>query len=188
MVFSQCIACHCIVAPNIRISLVNCWFGAGHGHEHSSEAMQIQQVFSEAGRMWTGIFAIGFLLQAFLMLVLGRWLQAKLYNPNGLQTELHNIRLSMTSVLVFMLIAICAKLQVTAMFDLLLITSFIFSLAGLSLLHYIASRVMNPKLFLIGVYFMIIFFAKLAFILLALLAVTDALFDLRSKFLKKGVV
>lgn len=138
-----------------------------------------------AGKIVIGIQFTFLMLYNLVILVLARFLQAKLYNPQGLQPELHNIRLSAVSVFLFLAAVLGSFSGVEAAFDSLVLTLLPFIVAGLSLIHYVALLTKVNSFWFIGFYGLFILFLPYCAILLAILALLDSGFNFRERIKAK---
>jgi hypothetical protein len=114
---------------------------------------------------------------------MARWLQALLYNPGGLKTELYHIRLNWIAELALALIIIGILLKIQIFWDFLPLILSIFFLAGLSLVHCIAAkkypgRTLTP---LIIFYLILILGFKYIAGLVIIASLIDCWFDMRTR-------
>lgn len=136
-------------------------------------------------RVATGVLVAWFIVSAVIDLILARWWQAILFNPNGLSRELLFIRLSSITVTLAALCALASMAGIGWAVDMLPVFVAVLSIAGLSFLHYMARLLPRGRLFVLGIFYGVLMLLTpyvIAFVMC--LALADAVFDLRAKLLK----
>ena len=119
-------------------------------------------------------------LLAVIGTMLGRSMQAKLYNPGGFQAEFHCLRLRPLVAVGLLLLALFgAQLGPLAMAS--PIATMPLLLAGLALVHGVVALKGMGVAWLVAFYLMLVVFAQFVFPLLLLLALIDSLFDFRGR-------
>lgn len=129
----------------------------------------------------TGIQALILLFGNLFNIAVARWLQALLYNPQGLHKELYNIRMGNIAIIALIIIALFSMFGNKIALDCLILALAPFMCAGLSLVHCIAAASKSPWLWLIGFYFMLV----ALFIYFAALLVMMGLIDTWQDFRKR---
>jgi hypothetical protein len=157
-------------------------------------AMMQQQLALQAGdsdvRYWAellGKIITGFqitllFLYDLIILVLARYVQARLYNPTGLRQELYNIRLSIIPIAIFALAVIGALSGNEVALDCLFLTAMPFIVAGISLTHNMAAVAKISGYWFIGFYGLLILFFPYFALALAVFALADSGFNFRQRF------
>jgi hypothetical protein len=125
--------------------------GADHPQGEALEALARM-----LAQVMTGMVASGVMLTAVLSLLLGRWWQARLYNPGGFGQEFRSLRLGRS--IAGLALAVLAAALLThgeparIALELLLVLSGLFFLAGLALAHWLAARSTRGNGWLIALY------------------------------------
>ena len=115
------------------------------------------------------------------MLFLARWCQAALYNPGGFRKEFHQIRLSQTAGIIFLL-----ALIISYVFDDLLgrwlpVLTLPLVIAALSLVHFLIAVKQLSTRWLVAFYLTLLLFGQLLFPLLIFLGLLDSALNLRTR-------
>jgi len=119
------------------------------------------------------VFSIGSLL-------LARYWQAKLYNPGGFSQEFHQLRLPYwyTVAAILVLLVGISSVQFVAWVPLVLVPFFI---SGISVVHCIVKKKKMSSQWLFMFYVSLVFFLPYMYALLILVALLDALVDIRKR-------
>lgn len=136
----------------------------------------------------TGFSVASLLVNALLQLVIARWWQAAMFNPGGLQTELHQIRLSYVSALIFILAIISWNSGNPVGTDVLPVITVVFGAAGLSLLHALVAANKAGWFWLTLVYLGVMFLFPLGIASVAMAALVDTVFDFRKRLRRNKVL
>lgn len=142
---------------------------------------QMQSLFLQMARIWTGVQAAIFLLINISTLGVARWLQDLLYNPGGFSQEVYQIRLGWLANVLLALVLAGVVLGNNLAWDLLPLPLMIFFLAGLSFLHAIFARSNKMWLWIIVFYLLLIVFYVYIFALVVIIGIVDSWFDIRAK-------
>ncbi|SDU19151.1 hypothetical protein [Halopseudomonas salegens] len=119
-------------------------------------------------------------LLAVVSVMIGRSLQARLYNPGGFRTEFHRLRLTPLVAGGLLLLSLFgAQLGQLAMVA--PIATLPLFLAGLALVHGVAGIKGMGVAWLVMFYLLLVLFAQFVFPLILLLALIDSLFDFRGR-------
>lgn len=137
----------------------------------------------------TGFIVISLLFNVLLQLVLARWWQAVVFNPGGLQKELHSIHLSHVVGFVFLIgIALSWLINNETVTDMAPLLYSIFCAAGLSLAHFYFNRKKkNVWVWLIILYLLLIWLFPLSIVLMAIIGFIDVWVDFRKKWVRPAV-
>ncbi len=145
-------------------------------------------------QFWAGLlskviigFQITFLFVYNLIIVLlARFVQAKLYHPAGLRPELYNIRVGIVAILLFFLVVVACLAGNDIAMDCLLMTIMPLIVAGISLVHYLAAAANLSIVWFIGFYGLLILFFPYCAVVLSALALADSWFNFRQRFKLKN--
>lgn len=143
--------------------------------------VQIQAI-SVAKRYATGFIMVSILFNALLQLLIARWWQAAMFNPGGLRKELHQIRLSHITAVIFVVGLLLSYYQVDFAQDAIPVLYMVFSVAALSLLHCVVKSSKIGWVWLVAVYSGIIWLFPLSIILLSMIGLLDTAVDFRKRF------
>jgi len=153
---------------------------SGEGKTLLSSSMSTQDLVRNLKDNATGYVAGFVSFYALIQLALARLWQATIFQPGALQIELHNIRLSNVAGGFFIAVFIGSYWQYKVVIDILPVVVFTFSLAGLSLIHYLAQPLKHKKFILFIVYLLLSIIPPLM-TLLAFLALVDTAVDIRKR-------
>ena len=137
---------------------------------------------------YISMFATGLLVAVILVynvllhLVFARWWQAYIFNPGGLKIELHQIRMSRVSGLLFIVVYALWAWQYPVGVDGIPILYACFFFAGLSLIHWFMQPLKKRWLWLLLTYIVIILSIRQSIGLISFLAMLDAWLDIRKRF------
>ena len=139
----------------------------------------------EAATVLLGFFALGQAYAMLIMLIVARWCQSALYNPNGFSKEFHQLRLSPAFSVVTvgaMLVCFMFSEQLGRWLPLLTVP-LIF--AALGLVHWLFAYKKLSNNWVAGFYAGLILLFQLVYPFLASLALMDSLFNIRNKISNK---
>jgi hypothetical protein len=150
------------------------------GAEVSDEVIQ-RQIAAIAPSV-TGLVASQLAALNLMSLLLGRWLQAQLYNPGGFGQEFRELRMGRPLAVVTLVIFIGAPLsKVPAMLNLALGLSIALGMFGLAVVHSAAKRSRAGRGWLIAMYVGMGFVMYPVFTVLAILGASDHWLNLRDR-------
>ncbi len=135
-------------------------------------------------RVVTGVLAVGFVLGAFLSLLLGRWWQALLYNPGGFGEEFRELRLPRGLAAATLVLVVGTLLTDGAsplVSELAGLGTILFALQGLAVAHAQVKARAGSVGWLVGLYAMVFLFGPPAVIALSAAGVLDAMMDFRRR-------
>jgi hypothetical protein len=113
-------------------------------------------------------------------LFIGRWLQAKLYNPEKFSIEFSQLKIPKPVLFIIATILIVATALSRNLFnDLLMVFSIIYFLQGLAILHYLVLKKGLNRILLFPIYVIIFFLPHLGILGLAGAGVTDTFLNFR---------
>lgn len=128
---------------------------------------------------------IGAMLQLSAIggLLLGRYWQAKLYNPGGFKEEFHTLRLPLWYVAIALGVFLMSASNLSWMSLMPVILAPLF-IMGVSLVHGVIAMGQLNKQWLVAFYISFFFFLPYMYALLILVALLDVIFDFRKRLLK----
>jgi len=144
--------------------------------------LEIDRVLPQLSRVMTGVLAVSVVVSAFLMLMLGRVMQASLYNPGGFAEEFANLRMGLwPAALTFGLILMATLFKQPMLIEAVVIALGLFFFQGLAVIHGLSRRLKWPTGILFVLYVMLILFFTPFAALLAVMGLIDAFADVRSR-------
>ncbi len=158
-------------------------FLAAAGAEGELDPEASQMMRADILPMMTGLWAVNLMLVVLAGLLIGRALQALLYNPGGLRAELHSLDLGREAALVALALwagGLLAGIGVIS--DLAMVTGVAFLVQGITLAHALVAWRGASAAWLVPVYLL----APLMFRPLALVGIGDALFQWRRRLTGQG--
>lgn len=134
----------------------------------------------------TGVAAFRMLSWSLILTLLARWWFTAIYQPGTLRRELLSIRAGYTTIAVAAVVIVGSLFRVNVFLDILPLLALPFAAAGLSLLHFLASKNRALLVPLILVYIGFLFLPLFAIIILTLvvLGLTDSLANFRKRLLR----
>lgn len=144
------------------------------------------ELLAEAAALMTSVLAAGYVVNMMLTLLLARWWQSLLYNPGGFGREFRELRLpsgpgaALGAVgLVALVLAFTGGAGGGPAADFLAVAVVLLVFVGLAVAHHEVHRRGWPKVVLVGVYALLFLLRGGGALLIASLAVADALLDIR---------
>jgi len=144
---------------------------------------QIEQSLAAIARFAGGLLAASLLLGTVLMVMMGRALQAALYNPGGFAAEFRELRVGRwPAVLAVLLIGVALLVRGSSLpEELVLVLLVALAIQGLAVLHGMAARLRLHPAWLWGLYFLLLVLFSPMLVVLAGLGTLDAFVDLRRR-------
>ena len=150
------------------------------------DVTQQKAAILQLAKIATGIQAGAILLINAVWLVMARYWQAVLFNPGKLRSELHGIRMPQwTSLLLVVIVGLAALTKWPVIIDMLPALMVVFALAGLSLAHFIVAARQLHWILLLVFYAALIFALPYMGVALVMIALSDSLFNIRSRYTKQ---
>ncbi len=149
------------------------------GGASTPEAQQLGKAFTSEAQA-TGYLAWVSVISAMLALLLGRWWQALLYNPGGLQQEMHNLRMPLPLAAAGMLLWIYCLVSEHFVFW-GAVAAFPIMVAGICLIHWLVAQRGWGRGPLVALYVMLIIAALPLAGFLCGLALIDSWIDIRAR-------
>jgi len=147
-------------------------------------AQQRSELDEYVGLLTLQVFGMGFFLSTLLSLLIGRWWQARLYNPGGFQVEFHNLRSPFFVAMGLMLVGILfAQIEAKYMF-LAVLALLPIMIPALGLVHYFVKQNNTPTLWLVLFYLVVLLIPFFGMIILLVISLLDSYMDLRRKLPK----
>ena len=131
-------------------------------------------------------FGFSVAIAALISLLIGRWWQAKLYNPGGFQEEFHQLRLTplMIAILTGSAVVMVGIMPQLSFIGVLL--SLPIFLAGLALVHSVAKIYNLGNQVLIPFYVLLAFLNGYMYLILMLLVMADSFINIRQRLAAKS--
>lgn len=151
----------------------------------SAQQQELIELWSQSA---VHLFVASTLAFSTLWLALARWWQSMLFNPGKLKTELHNIRLNKyLGIIAVVMLALLLILEAQWLRDIVPVILLPFSIAGLSLFHsYCAAHKIHVA-WLVAFYVLLVLLMGVVSSFLAVAAIVDSWFDIRSRWrIKRG--
>lgn len=149
---------------------------------------EIDRFLGVMAQMMTGAMGATLFYSQVLGLLLARYWQAALYNPEGFRKEYHGLRLSKTSALIALaVIAGSFALNHPFLTSLAIVVMALYLFQGLAVIHGIVRQCNLKRTWLIVVYVMLVVFSTQMILLLASIGIVDAWGDFRNRFCKGNV-
>ncbi|SFM12459.1 hypothetical protein [Halopseudomonas yangmingensis] len=130
--------------------------------------------------LMAGLLAATHVLFALGSLMLGRSMQARLYNPGGFREEFHALRLPPLAAF-GLAVLVLLSLQAADLAMLFPLAVLPLLLSGVALVHGLIGLKQLNTGWLIGFYLFALFMLQIAFVLIMLFACIDSLFDFRGR-------
>ncbi len=153
------------------------------------DSIQSGEVVERMAGWMAGVIAAGIFLQLAFSLFLARWWQALLFHPGGFREEFHSFRLQKAfavlgiPVLVVLLVPAEQTPELARYLGLLLMA--ILFLQGLAVAHGSLAGRSSGRLWLVGLYFLLIVLMPQFVMVLTTIGLMDIWVDFRVRFAKK---
>lgn len=149
------------------------------GGAATPEAQQLSKAFNSEAQA-TGYLGWVSVISATLGLLLGRWWQSMLYNPGGLQAEMHALRMPLPLAAVGMLLwVVCLVSEHFVFWG--AVAAFPMMVAGICLIHWFVAQKGWGRAPLIAMYVMLVIAALPLAGFLCGLALIDSWIDIRAR-------
>lgn len=157
-----------------------------------SQRADIQEFITRLAPMMTGAQAMSVFSFAILSLFVGRWWQAKLFNPGGFRQEFHGLRLGRgfawpaLLILLGMAMAMSGKggLMGQMALEMAMVVLSLYLLQGTALVHYVVATTQAHVLWLVAFYALMMVPQML--ILVIILGLIDSWLDIRTRLAQAG--
>lgn len=133
-----------------------------------------------------GMIMMLVLVNALFQVGLSRWWQSAMFSPGSLGRELRGIRLSKLAGVLFIASMLFSYLGNSVILDVMPIVYVLFSVAGLSLIHYLFKRSASRHAWfgLTVLYMVLIFTMPFSLIMVSMLALFDIWLNIRTRITK----
>lgn len=146
----------------------------------------LKQMVHDFSQIATGVYGTVILTGDIIGLMLGRWMQAQLYNPGGLKKELYHIRLNVITSLFLVMIVVGLLNGSLIALNAAMLVAVPFTVAGISLIHRATALTAYQTFWLISFYTVLILAFPYIIPLLVLIALIDSWIDIHKRLqLKK---
>jgi len=153
-------------------------------------AEDLTQLVESLAKVMTGILGATMLFTVMTNLVIGRWLQAIVYNPGGFRTEFQALHLGRWMAgIALVLLAVgnfTGGVVSRTMLDLLFLVGAAYSLQGLSLVHAVVAMTGAHVAWLAGMYLLMLFALPQVTLVLSAAGFVDSLMNFRARLKKRG--
>lgn len=122
-----------------------------------------------------------FLLSNITTLLVARYWQAVLFNAGEFAKEFRTIRIPLTATLIVIIVGLIAGFWIVGFLSMLLIIVALYSLVGLSFVHWWVNNKQRHVIWLWLVYLMLVLLLPYIVIALSLLAIADSMLNLRAR-------
>lgn len=129
----------------------------------------------------TGLLAALLQIVTLLSLMLGRYWQAKLYNPGGFGLEFRALRFSPLLAMLLLAGLMFGPSMGAEMAVLAPLCSVPLAFAGIALMHGLVAMGRMPRFWLVIMYATLVLFMQVIYPLLAVMAIVDSVFDFRGR-------
>ncbi|PHS31631.1 MAG: DUF2232 domain-containing protein [Methylophaga sp.] len=148
---------------------------------------ETQEMVAVLSAMMTGLVAASLTINIVLGLLIGRALQAKLYNPGGFAGEFHQLSLGKpiavlaTGLMVITILPLGTEL--TLLRECLPVVLTVFALQGLSVVHAIVKNQQKSTFWLVAIYALLIMILPQMVVILAVIGILEQWFNFRYRSL-----
>ena len=131
-------------------------------------------------------FGFSVAIAALISLLIGRWWQAKLYNPGGFQEEFHHLRLTPLMIALLAGSAVVTVGFVPQLSFIGVLLSLPIFLSGVALVHSVAKIYNLGNQVLIPFYVLLVFLNGYMYLLIMLLVMADSFINIRQRLAAKN--
>ncbi|PHS25620.1 MAG: DUF2232 domain-containing protein [Methylophaga sp.] len=146
---------------------------------------ETQEMVAVLSIMMTGLVAASLTINIVVGLLIGRALQAKLYNPGGFADEFQQLSLGKpAAVLTIVLMAITILPlgnELALLRECLLVVLAVFALQGLSVVHAIVKNQQKSTFWLVAIYVLLITILPQMVVILAMIGILEQWFNFRHR-------
>ncbi len=148
-------------------------------------ADEVDMLISSLALAISGLLAATFVITAMINVVIGRWLQAMLYNPGGFREEFHALRLNRRMAGMAIALLLVSTVATGAfgqfVFNMLLMVVAMFALHGLALMHATVALLGASRGWLVALYALMLLLLPQVMIVLSAAGVADSWIDFRGR-------
>lgn len=164
------------------------WLGMLENHvrplleQAGMDSQSIARDLPQMAQIMTGVLAVSIVLSTMLMLMLGRAMQASLYNPGGFADEFAELRFGLWPAgLAILLVAAAAMLRQAVVGEVLMVVMVLFFFQGLAVMHGLSRKLKWPAGIMVMLYVMLVLFFTPFALMLAVTGMVDAFVDMRKR-------
>ncbi len=148
-------------------------------------ADEVDMLISSLAVAISGLLAATLVITTTINIVIGRWLQAMLYNPGGLREEFHALRLNRRMAGIALVLLFVSTVTTGALgqliFNLLLMVVALFAIHGLALMHATVALLGASRGWLVALYALMLILLPQVMIVLSAAGVADSWIDFRGR-------
>jgi hypothetical protein len=165
-------------------------FWLSHFREIFEPAMQqtgvpqpeIDRLLPQMANLMTGLLAVSWVLTLILSLMLGRSMQASLYNPGGFASEFRELRLGQWPAIAGVVLLILVSLTHMAYFaEALMLVLLLYFFQGLAVAHGLANKLNWPPFVLVILYLLLLFVFVPMTVMVSAFGLIDSFADFRKR-------
>jgi len=150
-----------------------------------AEMGQIQQQIPVIAEWMTGMLTAALVMGLVLSMMLARWWQSLLFNPEGFQQEFYSLRQSKIAALTVLVILLFSLFDLGVISnlagDIMITVVVVYSIVGLALIHALVARLGKHKAWLVGIYVLIFIMPPHMMLALASAGFADSWLDFRRR-------
>jgi len=150
-----------------------------------AEMGQIQQQIPVIAEWMTGMLTAALVMGLVLSMMLARWWQSLLFNPEGFQQEFYSLRQSKIATLTVLVILLFSLFDLGVISnlagDIMITVVVVYSIVGLALTHALVARLGKHKAWLVGIYVLIFIMPPHMMLALASAGFADSWLDFRRR-------
>lgn len=151
------------------------------GLQQYRQLLEQQNVIRSISQICTGLFVANAMISIIVQLVLARQWQSKLFNPTGLQKELHQLTLPVRDSFLLLGIIGAAMLSIPLFVDMIPVALLPFAFVGLCVMHRIFYHKQFPAMAFYGLCFVIAVFMPYTLMMLVMLAIWDSFASFKAR-------
>ena len=150
-----------------------------------AEMGQIEQQIPMIAEWMTGMLAAALVMGLVLSMMLARWWQALLFNPDGFQQEFYGLRQSKIAALTVLVILLFSLFDLGVISnlagDIMITVVVVYSIVGLALIHALVAKSGKHKAWLVGMYVLMFIMPPHMMLALASAGFADSWLDFRKR-------
>ncbi len=148
-------------------------------------ADEVEMLIASLALAINGLLAAALVVTTMINVIVGRGLQALLYNPGGLRAEFLALRLSRKMAIIALVLLLISSFATGSfgqlVFNMLLMVVAMYALHGLALMHATVDLMGAAKGWLVGLYLLLVFLLPQVMIVLSAAGVADSWIDFRGR-------
>lgn len=148
---------------------------------------ETQEMVVLLSKMMTGLVAASLTINIIVALLIGRSLQASLYNPGGFADEFQQLRLGKPAAIVTIGLMVMTILplgnELTLLRECLATVLIVFALQGLAVAHAIVRNQQKALFWLVAIYVMLVMIMLQMIVILAMIGILEQWFNFRHRSL-----